>query len=104
MLWIAYLLSRTGVGDRQLWLIKYLVRCIVDYCSLIFNLDNLYAMLYHGGDAELTQLWGARKDSSVYTRTRTHICTHTRVRAHTHTERDFLTAVSFVTVFNYCPS
>lgn len=100
MLWIAYLLSRTGVGDRQLWLIKYLVRCIVDYCSLIFNLDNLYAMLYHGGDAELTQLWGARKDSSVYTRMHACTCMHAR----THTERDFLTAVSFVTVFNYCPS
>lgn len=49
-----YLLSRIGVGDRQLWLIKYLIWSIIDYCSLIFNLNNLYTMLHHGGDAELT--------------------------------------------------
>lgn len=70
-LWIAYLLSRIGVGDGQLWLIKYLVWCIINYCSLIFNLNDLYAMLHHGGDAELTQLWEKQGAGSFYT-TNTH--------------------------------
>ena len=70
-LWIAYLLSRIGVGDGQLWLIKHLVWCIINYCSLIFNLNDLYAMLHHGGDTELTQLWEKQGGSSFYT-TNTH--------------------------------
>lgn len=40
-----------------MWLINYLIWRVIDYCSLIFNLNDLYAVLHHGGDAELTQLW-----------------------------------------------
>lgn len=79
-LWIAYLLSRIGVGDRQLWLIKYLIWCIINYCSLIFNLNNLYAMLHHGGDAELTQLGEEERQQFLH---------------HKHTHEDLLFFVLF---------
>lgn len=56
-----------GVGDGQLRLIKYLVWCIINYCSLIFNLNDLHAMLHHGGDAEVTQLWEKQGQRAVFT-------------------------------------